>query len=344
MPAPEANETAPAAQLPDDQAMPGAVPEGDAPQAPEQPDIILVPEFAPEVPDTTPPIQPGFGAIPQPGFGTSQGTGFANVPQVVTDRLPSIGTPNEGEAAPAAPLVADPADPAAPSALQSFRRPHAPTGAPMLSVVLLYPEPSQGGLDRAALMALTLPLTIALDPMRPDATELAAGFRAAGFEVAILAAPLPAGATPADLEVALSAWRRAIPEAVAVIEPPEPVMQGNRNLAQQLVAALRRDGLGLVTQADKGLNAAAQVASAAALPQASVWRVLDAGRDKAPAILRYLDRARFEAARGAGVVVMLHGWPDSVQALQDWARGTDAGIDLAPVSALVLSGAAGTAP
>ena len=313
MPAPEADaapETAPA-QL-------ATTP---PPQTAALPDIILVPDAAPAAPAAAP--------VPQPGFsGVAAAPGFVNAPGVAVNRLPSIGVESVPVAEPLAPRQ---------SPLEAFRAEFTGSGAPLLALVLL--DPTAEG-DFAALRALGLPLTIAIDPMRADAAADAQKFRAAGFEVAILAARLPVGATPGDLEVALAAWRRVLPEAVAVVEPPQPVMQGNRSLAQQLVAALAREGLGLATHSGKGLNAAAQLATAAGLPQVLVWRVLDTEGDTAPAIRRYLDRAAFEASRGMGVAVMLHAWPESLAGLAEWQRRREGGPDLAPLSALALAGGA----
>ncbi|WP_372841633.1 divergent polysaccharide deacetylase family protein, partial [Phaeovulum sp.] len=209
-----------------------------------------------------------------------------------------------------------------------------PTGGPLLALVLLDPGPDA---DIAALAAMGVPMTVALDPMRAGVAQDARLWRDAGFEVAILAAALPSGATPADVEVALAAWRRMLPEAVAVIEPPEPVLQANRILAQQLVAVLTREGLGLATQEGKGLNAAAQLAAAAGVPQVAIWRVIDGEGDKAAAILRYLDRAAFEAQRGSGVAVMLHAWPETLAGLVEWHASRKTGPELAPFSALALT-------
>ncbi|MBW6505732.1 MAG: divergent polysaccharide deacetylase family protein [Rhodobacteraceae bacterium] len=310
LPAPEAD-TAPGPA-------PARVPTTPPPQTAALPDIILVPDAAPAAPAAAP--------VPQPGFaGVAATPGFGNAPGIAVNRLPLIGA----EPAPVAEALAPPQPP-----IEAYRAEFTGTGAPLLALVLLDPSAES---DLAALSALGLPLTIAIDPTRDGAAADAQSFRAAGFEVAILAAPLPAGATPGDLEVALAAWHRVVPEAVAVVEPPVPVIQGNRGLAQQLVSALAREGLGLATHSGKGLNAAEQLASAAGVPQVLVWRVLDSEGDTAPAIRRYLDRAAFEAARGQGVAVMLHAWPESLAGLADWQRRRDGGPELAPLSALALA-------
>lgn len=292
------------------------------------------------------PVAPALPRVIAPG-----GTGFANAPGVRVGRLPAI-TPTT-PAAPSAPegamqdaptpddgpdsaLVLDPEGGADLPPLRAHAGPAPLAGeGPIYSVVLIDPGPEAGGLDRDTLKTISFPLTIAIDPTRPDAAQAAADFRAAGLEVAILAAGLPPGATATDIETALEAWRAAIPQAVAVVEPAQPHLQNNRNLSQQLVRILSREGLGLVTQA-QGLNAAAQIARGQNLPQASIWRVLDTDRDTAAAIERMLERGKFEAQRSGTVTIMLSGWPQSVAGLLAWHSKAGRSVRMAPVSAVVL--------
>lgn len=309
------------------------LPEATTRDAPATPDPLVLPGAAAPLPGAEAAPQTEIVLLPreapQPGFEGTAAPGFSNAPGVAVNRLPSIG----GAEAPAAQAVA-PSVEAATMPLEAFRAAFLPTGGPLLALVLLDPGPDA---DIAALAAMGVPMTVALDPMRAGVAQDARLWRDAGFEVAILAAALPSGATPADVEVALAAWRRMLPEAVAVIEPPEPVLQANRILAQQLVAVLTREGLGLATQEGKGLNAAAQLAAAAGVPQVAIWRVIDGEGDKAAAILRYLDRAAFEAQRGSGVAVMLHAWPETLAGLVEWHASRKTGPELAPFSALALT-------
>ncbi len=258
-------------------------------------------------------------------------TGFQNAGNVTTNRLPSIG--NDATRA-ADQLTADAPLPA----IQAYAQPFTSAGsAPLYSVVLIDPGTKAGGLDPATLKTIGFPLTIAIDPNRMEAALDAATYRAAGFEVAILASALPEGATAQDLEVAVEAWRQVIPEAVAVVEPPKPVLQTNRVLSQTLVKILAREGLGLITQAG-GLNAADQLAAKEGVPHARIWRVIDDGREKAPVIERMLGRAGFEASKDGAVAVMLSAWPESLSGLLTWEPSRDKDIALAPISALALRG------
>lgn len=305
------------------------------------------------------PEDPGPGASPPlPRVIAPGGTGFANAPGVRVGRLPAItpsapaASPDDGtmldgtapepgpepgpESGPDGTLLSDPEAAADLPPLRAHAGPAPMAGeGPVYSVVLIDPGPEAGGLDRDTLKTIAFPLTIAIDPTRPDAAQAAADFRAAGLEVAILAAGLPPGATATDIETAVGAWRAAIPQAVAVVEPAQPQLQNNRNLSQQLVRILSREGLGLVTQA-QGLNAAAQIARSQNLPQANIWRVLDSNRDTAPAIERLLERGKFEAQRSGTVTVMLSGWPQSVAGLLAWYSKEGRSVRMAPVSAVAL--------
>lgn len=310
-----AEEAAPPAEAP-------AAEPAEAP-APES-EIVLVPDGAN-------PERPRVFSLERAGEAAPPGTpapSLTNAPQVRTGRLPQIGATPEAAAEAAA-------EAATAGATRRYARPYTPEpGKPMLSILLVDPGAAAGGLDANTLKTLDLPITIALDPQRPDARAAAEDYRAAGFEVAILAQDLPAGATPADLEVALEVWRDTIPEAMALVESATPKIQNNRPLAQQLVKALAADGLGVVTQS-QGLDAEGQLAVAAGLPAAKVWRVLDGARERGAVIERTLARAAFEAQRDGRVIVMLSAWPESIAGLTTWAAGAQE-VTLAPVSAQML--------
>jgi len=287
---------------------------------------------APNVGAETPAPRPEVIVLDAPSAPAGKpATGFQNAGNVTTNRLPSIG--NDATRA-ADQLTADAPLPA----IQAYALPFTSAGtAPLYSVVLIDPGTKAGGLDPATLKTIGFPLTIAIDPNRMEAALDAATYRAAGFEVAILASALPEGATAQDLEVAVEAWRQVIPEAVAVVEPPKPVLQTNRVLSQTLVKILAREGLGLITQAG-GLNAADQLAAKEGVPHARIWRVIDDGREKAPVIERMLGRAGFEASKDGAVAVMLSAWPESLSGLLTWEPSRDKDIALAPISALALRG------
>ncbi|OCX66489.1 hypothetical protein BFP70_04460 [Thioclava sp. SK-1] len=261
-------------------------------------------------------------------------TGLRSAPDIPTDRLPRIGDPVTDQAQEVAPQVTQ-APKGDSTPLQQYSMPFvAPQDAALFSVVLIDPGVVAGGLDGTTIRSLTVPVTVAIDPARADAKEVAQSYRDSGFEVAILASDLPAGAKPEDLAVALEAWRSVIPDAIAVVEPSPARIQNDRSLARALVELLEQEGLGLITQ-ERGLNAASQLAENIDLPETKTWRVLDDGREGAPRIARELNRSAFEAKRNGSVVVMLSAWPDSVAGLMEWSSKADDEVKIAPASAIL---------
>ena len=151
----------------------------------------------------------------------------------------------------------------------------------------------------------------------------------------MLATALPPGATASDLEVTLEEHARALPEAVALIDPPSDGVQDDLALSSQTVPILASQGRGLLTW-DRGLNTADQVASRAGLRAATLFRHLDDQGEAAPVIRRYLDRAAFKAAQDGQVVVFGTARPETVAALLEWAvEGRAATVALAPLTAVL---------
>jgi polysaccharide deacetylase 2 family uncharacterized protein YibQ len=99
-------------------------------------------------------------------------------------------------------------------ALEAFAAPFDPAETRPLIAVILIDEPDDR-LDIETLTRFSFPVAFAIDPSRPDAAERAAIYRAAGFEVLMLASVIPEGATASDTEVALSVARDRVPEAIA---------------------------------------------------------------------------------------------------------------------------------
>ncbi len=288
--------------------------------APDAAETESAPAPAPE----SAPAPPGFlrppGAVAAP---------TAPAPKV---NRPAAPAP-EAESAAGGPEGASPEG----GALSRFAAPFVATpGKPLFTVVLIDVGAAAGGLDPATIAALGPSVTVALDPGRADAAAAAALYRSAGMEVAILADALPKGAMPQDLEVAFDAWHRVLPEAVALVEPEQPVIQPDARLVSQAVTALAGAGMAYVTQGT-GIPRAGQIAQSAQLPHARVWRVLDARREKAAVVQRVLGRAAFESGREGGVVVMLSSWPESVAGLSAWSADAAAQVSLAPLSAQVLA-------
>jgi len=278
------------------------------------------PDAAPQIPTDLP---PGALRIPAPG-------GEIAKPDVRVGQLPTVGDGAEA----GADAAASPAAPADLGALARHAVPFEPEGEkPLFSVILI--EAAEGGLDRAALTTFSFPVTFAIDPGRADAAEAARSFRDAGFEVVALADDLPAAATPQDVEVNIAAWQRAVPPAVAVMDPAEGGFGTDRAPLRAMMGVLDETGHGVISF-DSGLNTIDQLARAAGVPSALVFRSLDARRENAATIRRYLDRAAFKAARDGHVVMVGHSYPQTVTALYQWmldGKGNE--VTMAPISAIL---------
>ncbi|MGO4909681.1 divergent polysaccharide deacetylase family protein [Pseudorhodobacter sp. W20_MBD10_FR17] len=284
-----------------------------------------VPEAA--VPETTEPeveivvIDPPV-ARPEPGFAVVDG--------VKTGRLPTI----------AATPATQPEDSVVNDAnlppIERYAREFAnPAQKPLFAILLR----DTGGpdLDREALAAIPFPVSFVIDPTRPDAAVAAQIYRAAGQEVLMLGAGIPAGATASDLAVSLEAMNAILPEAVGVVDTETNGFQGNRTLATQVLALIADQGRGVISW-DKGLNAASQVAQREGIRSAVIFRAMDGADEKSPVIRRYLDRAAFKAAQDGRVVVEGQTRPETVTALLEWAvEGRAATVAIAPATAVMTA-------
>ncbi len=242
----------------------------------------------------------------------------------MTSRLPQVAVP-----------APDLAPPVAPNALRDNAVAFdAPIGTALMAVILI--DDPTSPLDPAALAGLSFPITLAIDPLRGDAADRAAAFRAAGHEVMILGAvAIAPGAGAADVAVAIEAARTTLPQAVALMDDPEGRIQSDRPVLEAAVAALAETGHGLITF-PRGLNAAQDTARRADVPAGTAFRLLDDEDQRAPVITRYLSRAAFAAAQEGTVIVVGRSRPDTVEAVFSWALGgRSEGVALAPVSAVL---------
>ena len=207
-----------------------------------------------------------------------------------------------------------------------------PDGRPLMSILLIDDAASIGA---EALADFPYPLTFAIDPAAPGAVDKMRRYRAAGFEVVLLA-DLPAAATPQDAEVSLDVWRAEVPEAIAILEGTGTGIQGNRPLSDQVAAIARDSGLGLITQS-KGLNTVQKLAARDGVPSAVVFRDFD-GAGQTPTVMRrFLDQAAFRAGQEGAVIMLGRVRPDTISALLLWGLQDRAQrVALAPVSAVLL--------
>lgn len=329
-----------------------AIPEQDIPAVPEaltepeeqpEPEPIGETQTPPETgteseaeAEVAPSAPPVLRAVPaSPGLGRS-------VEGVTVGRLPSIAADEDGagaEPAPRADAESDTQADATPGhdadarpARLRYAAEYDPASGPLFAVILL-DAPADPAAE-AAIVALPMPVAVALDPDDPDAPRRAQAYRAAGHEVVIHAAGLPQGATASDLDVTFDAWFRALPEAVALIAPAEGGFQGNRGLAQAVMPYLADDGHGLITH-ERGLNPAQQSANSAGVANAAVFRIIDSDDENQFTIRRYLDRATFRAQQEGQVVVMGRAaHADTIDGLIGWRMEGRAGqVAIVPVSA-----------
>ncbi len=272
--------------------------------------------------------------------GTVAGPAGAEVPTagVRIGRLPSIGRSTESDLADAADAqtteVADDITLSETSDLPAYQRYAAEVslapGANALGVVLIE-EP----MAEAALTALPLPLTLAMDPADPDGPRRAAAYRAAGHEIALLAQGIPEGATPADIEVTLQVWMRDFPQVVALIDVAEGGIASRRLIARDLALMLAPEGYGVIALRSN-LDAFGQAAQAAGLATASVYRRVDGAGQSAIRIRRMIDRAGFEAQRSAGILIVGSAAnPDTLEALRNFAQASARGVVVTPASAVL---------
>ncbi len=292
---------------------PTAEPSAEEPTASGEPAEIDSPVEIVDIPSTLMPDAPLGIGLTQPDLG-------ALSPGLETDQPPNIGTEPEA-----------PLDAASEPALIRNAIAFEPSGAPLLSLVLI---DAAGVGDPAEFTDFPVPMTVALDPNSAGAGARMAAWRAAGLEVAVLT-PLPAGATPADVEVSFQSFLDAIPQAVAVMDLPEALLQESRPRSAQVVEILAETGHGMVTY-DHGLNSGLQIAETKGVPATSVFRVIDDGSKDTAAIIRALDQGAFRAGQAGPVVLVGQMRPESVAAIADWAQSNRAAsVNPAPLSAVL---------
>lgn len=211
-----------------------------------------------------------------------------------------------------------------------------PDARPVLALVVMDRGIAEGGLDASALAAFPFPVTIAMDPLRTDASETAKLYRAAGAEVVLMASNLPQGATPADLEVAYQGYISAVPEAIGLLGGSTSEIQRSSLVAQHIAALLAADGRGMITF-DQGLNPGRRAAEKLGVPTAAIERVFGQAEDNTGTLGRELDRAAFTTAQRGQLVIAIPSTPEAVTGFIAWASGPGAAdLAIAPISAVML--------
>ena len=240
---------------------------------------------------------------------------------VTTNRLPRIGAQEDPTTEAMAPAIDRNAVPF-----------EAASGTPLLAIVLI-----DTGADRPDLQVLQdfpVPLSIAVDPLLPDADEVAASYRAVGLEVAVLT-PLADGATPADVAEAFDVFLATVPQAVAVMDLPQALLQQGRPRASQVATILAKTGHGLISY-NSGLNSGIQIAEGDGIPAKLVFRVFDDGTQDLAAMRMALDNSVLGAGQQGAAILVGQARAETLQAVAEWALGTrGASVTPAPVSAVL---------
>ncbi|MCK0166463.1 divergent polysaccharide deacetylase family protein [Jannaschia sp. S6380] len=207
---------------------------------------------------------------------------------------------------------------------------------PRLSIVLIH-DPDLG-VDIQSLAALEFPVTFALDPTLPGAEAAAKAYRAAGHEVVLRGEALSPGGSAQDIEVAFTAARAAVPQALGVLDTPEGGFARDRDALDALLRPLSEAGMGFVAYPE-GLNSGVTRARREGVSATTLYRELDAEDERAPVITRYLDRATFEAVQDGAAVVVGRTSPETITALYSWRLGARAEtVAPAPLSTVLRDG------
>jgi polysaccharide deacetylase 2 family uncharacterized protein YibQ len=202
-------------------------------------------------------------------------------------------------------------------------------GLPLISIILVHQ--GEAALNPTILDVLPPHVAFAVDASLPDAGRIAAAYRAAGREVVMIPS-LPIGATPQDIEQALTVNFDQIPEAVAVMDVSGASFQSDRDAVQQVVDVVSASGHGLITF-PRGLNTAHQSAQRAGVPTGLIFRNLDGNGEDQEEIRRSLDRAAFRARQDDAVILVGTTGSTMLSALTEWVLGNRATtVTIAPVS------------
>ncbi|OJI94172.1 polysaccharide deacetylase 2 family uncharacterized protein YibQ [Planktotalea frisia] len=260
-----------------------------------------------------------IAALPKP-----EGTVGDLAPAVTTGRLPTLSNDDDGDADAAAPSAV------APPPFERFASTFQIEGdKPRMAIVLI--DTGDGNLGVEALESFPYPLTFAVDTSQPNATDRMKIYRDKGFEVLALV-DMPRGATPSDVEVAMSAHLAAVPEAVGILEGVETGVQTSREMADQLTQIILASGHGMLLQ-KSGLNTARKLAEREGIPAGTVFRDFDGNGQSASVMRRFLDQAAFRAGQEGGVVMMGRLQAETISALLIWGLADRASrVALVPVS------------
>lgn len=290
---------------------------------------IIALEDAPAEAATLPEGEEGLATPETPSEGVVDGAADEGAtPEATGDAAEAASDAGTAEAA-TTPEVA-------PGALGEFARVFDYTGANALLAVVLV-DAGASGLDIAKLAEIGMPLTIGIPSDVPDAMDRTSAYRDAGFEVVAIAPKAGVGAfrkgqnseeAPLQLEAIFS----AVPQAVAVMDPPGGELPKDNQLVRAVLAGLVPSGHALLTQSG-GFNSVADLASEVGVYSQTVMRQID----NVDAVNFAMSRAALQAGKTGAAIIMADTSPEMVKAVVQWLLSPSARtIALAPVSATVV--------
>jgi uncharacterized protein len=310
---------------PEADASPGESPpdQGDTPPtvAPASAVAATEPEPAePELAEAAPPTSDDAAVPEAVALAAERGAGAAEPPELTEPAL-VVQRSREAEMAQPAPEE-NAVRPAWQRHAAAFQ---APDARPLYAVILI--DAPADPRAEAALLALTAPVTVALDPADPDAPRRADAYRSAGHEVAIMASRwTDAGALAAQIA--------ALPEAVAWFASPEFWPAGDERM--RLTAALADAGLALVVQDE-------DASDRQGLPRLRAVEAVSPALANRDEVLAILDRTAADTGdrNGEGARVALVGAAAHAELrealMQRAGRQGDAPAAPAPLSAVLAA-------
>ncbi len=219
----------------------------------------------------------------------------------------------------------------------------APAGAPLLAVVLV--DAGNGTIEPDALSLLTMPLTLAIEPVGPESTELAAAARTAKHEVLVQmpfarsdaeteAGFLNSGMSADEITDLTTRNLAALPGALGIMPRDGAQMLNDREAMQVVVAPLKQHGFAFVGLTSGG-GASAGLAEEAGVPYAAANRQVppEANGDQ---IFTNLENAAFQARQKGTAIVQITASREALTSLLRWGLEKDRRpVWFAPVSAVI---------
>ncbi len=221
----------------------------------------------------------------------------------------------------------------------SFRQPFDNTSdLPLLSFVLLADDIAT--VD--SILALPVPITLAVNVENPNAEGLISHYRDNGGEVVALLSTskpdeLQNGGSPELVAPFVSAALAATAGTIGVMDGPDGDVNQDTKMLTALFAELSKTGHAVLTVNGVGLNRAEILAKEAGVPAASISKVFGP-EDGKVTVIRGMDKVILQMGDLKSVTVYASATSDLISALKFWLKSQKAKlVTIAPVSAVVVS-------